>query len=159
MYRYLKVLVRSSGVSGRIACCFLTNLHFADEPRTPKCPHYQLALKKTIWITGRRFYFWTRGTGTCLYTLQGFHYQRDRAVPILLLHALRFLIPKNHLDQWHHCCSNAESRPSPTNHPSLTMHHLPRCCRKPRLLETRMINNPRPVQIRTFRYHKRLLLR
>jgi len=26
----LKALVRSPGVSGKIACCFLTDLHFAD---------------------------------------------------------------------------------------------------------------------------------
>ena len=30
--KYLEALVRSPGVSGRIACCFRTDLHFADVP-------------------------------------------------------------------------------------------------------------------------------
>ena len=30
IWKYLKALVRSPGVSGRIACCFWTDLHFAD---------------------------------------------------------------------------------------------------------------------------------
>jgi hypothetical protein len=30
IYQYLEALVRSPGVSGRIACCFRTDLHFAD---------------------------------------------------------------------------------------------------------------------------------
>jgi hypothetical protein len=30
IWKYLKALVWSPGVSGRIACCFRTDLHFAD---------------------------------------------------------------------------------------------------------------------------------
>jgi len=30
IWKYLEALVRSAGVSGRIACCFRTDLHFAD---------------------------------------------------------------------------------------------------------------------------------
>jgi len=30
IWQYLDALMRSSGVSGRIACCFRTNLDFAD---------------------------------------------------------------------------------------------------------------------------------
>jgi len=34
--KYLEALVRSLGVSGRIACCFRTDLHFADVKRRIK---------------------------------------------------------------------------------------------------------------------------
>jgi len=127
--------------------------------RKPECPRFHPTLKKTICNTSRRFYFYGRRAGTNVYELQGFHCERNVAVLILLLHVLCFQIPENHLSQWHHHCSNAKSKPSSTSHPSLTMHHLPRRCRNPSLGDTRMLNNPRPVQIRTFPNTKRLLLR
>ena len=30
IWKYLEALVRATGVSGRFACCFRTDLHFAD---------------------------------------------------------------------------------------------------------------------------------
>jgi hypothetical protein len=34
IWNYLEALVRATGVSGRFACGFRTDLHFADEPLT-----------------------------------------------------------------------------------------------------------------------------
>jgi len=129
------------------------------EVRTLKSPRYHPTSKKTICITSRRCYFLARCTGTSLYKLQGLHCERNVDVPILLLHALCFQIPENHLGQWHHHCSNANSQPFTTIHPSPTMHHPPRRCHNPSLVETRMFHNPRPVQSRTFPNTKRLLLK
>ena len=127
--------------------------------RTLVSSPYHPTSKKTIRITSRRCYFLARCAGASHYELQGFHCQRNRAVPILLLHARCLQIAKSHLGQWHHHNSNAKSPPTSTNHPTLIMHHLPRCCLNPNLVETRMLHNPRPVQIRTFPNTKRLLLR
>jgi len=127
--------------------------------KTPQSPPYCLTSKKTIWITNRRSYFLARRTGRGHYELQEFHCQRKGAVPILLLHTLRFQLPEIQLTQWHHHCSNAKSHSSSTNHASLTVHHPPRRCRYTSLVETRMFHNPSPVQIRTFPNTKRQLLR
>jgi len=39
--KYLEALMRSPGVSGRIACCFRTDLHFPDVPRPVRLLHQQ----------------------------------------------------------------------------------------------------------------------
>jgi len=127
--------------------------------RTLESLPYCQTSKKTIRITNRRSCFKARRAGTCHYKVQAFHCQRNGAVPILSLHALRFQLPEIQLGQWHHHCSNAKSQSSSTNYPSLMVHHPPRRCRYASLVETRMFRNPRPVQIRTFPNTKRLLLR
>ena len=127
--------------------------------RTPEIPRYHPTSKQTIWITHSRSNFYARPAGTGLYELHGFHCQRNVAVPILLLHALCFQIPENHLGQWHHHCSNPKCQPSSTSHLSLTVHHPPRRRCNPSQVETRMLHNPRPVQIRNFPDTKRLRLR
>jgi len=52
-----------------------------------------------------------------------------------------------------------QCQPSSTSYPSLTVHHLPRCCHYTSLVETRMLNNPRPVEVKMFSNTKRLLVR
>jgi len=129
------------------------------EVRTPESPPYHLPWKMMIRITSSWSYFKARRTETSHDKLQGFHCSRPVALSILLLNALCFQIPDNHLGQWHHHYSNVYSQPSSTNLPSLTMHHPPRRCHNPSLVETRMFHNTRPVHIRTFPYTERLLLR
>ena len=127
--------------------------------RTLDCPPYHLILKKTIWITNRRSYFYARRAGTSHYKLQVFNLQRNSAMPLLSLHALHFQIPAIQLGQRHHHCSNANSQPSSTNYQSLTVQHPPRCCCYSSLVETRMFHNPGLVLIRMFLITKRLPLR
>jgi len=67
-------------------------------------------------------------------------------VPILILHALYFQIPENRLGQWHHHCSNTQTQPYSTNHPSLTIHHLPRRCSNPSLVEAQGECRSQPSQ-------------
>jgi len=97
---------------------------------------------------------------TSHYTQQGFHWHTNRAVPILSLHALHFQIVIIYLQQWHHHFLNANSYPSSTNFPIMTVHHLSRpWCFPPSLVETRIFHNPRPLGTRTFHNTKRLHLR
>jgi len=88
--------------------------------------------------------------GLTCYKAQGFHHQRNEAMPILTLHAPCFQLSDIHPGQLHHHCSNANRKPSSTNHPRLTMHYPRRCCCNPSLVETRMLHNQSPVQIRMF---------
>jgi len=128
--------------------------------RTPESPPYHLTSKKTIWIINRRSFILVRRAGRSHYALQGFHCQRNLAVPILSFHTLRFQIPEIYLQQWHHHSSNAKSHPSSTNYLSLTVHHPPgHWCFPTSLVETRIVHNLRPVVIRMFPNTKRLLLR
>jgi len=128
--------------------------------RTPESLPYHPTSKKTIWIIIRRSFIWVRRAGINHYALQGFHCQRNGAVPILSLYALHIQIPEIYLRQWHHHCSNAKSQPSSTNFPSLTVHHpAGHWCFPTSRVETRIFHNPRPVVIRTFPNTKRLLLR
>jgi len=128
--------------------------------RTPESLPYEQTTKKKIWIINKSSFIYLRCAGLSHYALQGFHCQRAGAGPILSLHALRCQIPEIYLPQWHHHCSNANSQPSLTNFPSLTVHHPARhWCFPTSLVETRIFHNPRPVVIRTFPNTKRLHLR
>jgi len=126
---------------------------------TTERPPDHPTLEKTIAITSKQSYSYVRRAGIISYQLQQFHCQRNGAVPIVSLHNFYFQIPKNYPGQWHHECSNAQSQAVATHHSSVTVHHPPRCCHNPSLVEIRMLHNPRPVQIRTFPNTKRLLLR
>jgi len=64
---------------------------------TLQSPPYPPTSKKMIWINNNWSCFWARRTGTSSYELQGFHCQSNRAVPIQLLHTLRFQIAEIHL--------------------------------------------------------------
>jgi hypothetical protein len=75
--------------------------------KTPESPPYRLIPKKTILVINWRMCFQARRAGTSHCELQGIHGQRNGAVLILLLHALRFQLSEIQLGQWHHHCSIA----------------------------------------------------
>ena len=68
---------------------------------------------------------------------------------VLSFNALHFQIPKIQLRQCHHHCSHANSQPSSTPLLSL-MVQPPRCSHYSSPLETRILHNQRPVDIRIF---------
>jgi len=114
-------------------------------------PPHHLTSKKTIWIINRRSFILVRRDRTSHYALQGFHCQRNGAVLILSLHALRFQIPEICLRQWHNHCSNTKCHPSSTKYSSRIVHHPPgHWCFPPSLVETRIFHNLRPVVMRMF---------
>jgi len=66
--------------------------------------------KKIIWTTNRRFYILARCTTIRYYKLQGIHYQRLRAMPILSVYALHFQICEIWLGPLHHHCANTRTQ-------------------------------------------------
>jgi len=74
IWKYLEALVRSTGVSGRLACGFQTNLHFADEDRVNSEMHFQAVIKLLWWCACRD---WSHNFGDALgghdrWKLQGY---------------------------------------------------------------------------------------
>lgn len=115
--------------------------------------------KETILVTDQTSYFQAIAPGTCHYVLHRLYCQRNRAVLILSLHALRFQIPKIPLGQLHHHCSSANSQPSSTSNLSMSMHYPHQHCHYVCLIKIRIIHKPRPVQIKTFSNTTMLSLR
>jgi hypothetical protein len=115
--------------------------------------------RRRVWFTGKKSSFSSRNTWTCTYELKVFQCQLNRVVQIWWLYTIHFQISNIQVDPPQYNSSNVTDLLSSTNHLCLTVHNLPRHCHNPSLVETKVLHNPSPVQIRGCPNTKRLLLR
>lgn len=122
--------------------------------KTRESPPCHPISKKTISTASRRSNIQARHTAISHYELHWFHCQRNGAAQILSLQALHFVICDIQPGPEHHRCSNAKTKTS-TYYASPTLYPL-RHSRFPRLVDSRMFLNERPVEITLFPNTKRL---